>query len=203
MYINSGGGTAANPLEADLYAFPMSGFSTTPNPPNAPAPALVFSHDDRPFIDSHGAVLTKHGRFLWVADRAANRIVVVDTATDTVVNEIDLVGSVSGDPAPDLMDISPSGNRVFVAPRGPNPLTANVPVVNNAVGSTPGVGVIRVQEGGRRGVSEAIAPISHIDPLGVERADPHALRIRATRPSTSEADRRTAVPGVPSHGDRP
>jgi len=180
MYINSGGGTAANPLEADLYAFSMSGFSTPPNLPNTPAPVVVFSHDAQGFVDSHGAVLTKHGRFLWVADRAANRIVVVDTATEAVVNEIVLAGSVSGDPAPDLMDISPSGNRVFVALRGPNPLTANVPPVNNAVGSTPGVGVIKVQEAGRRGVLVAIAPISHIDGLGVERADPHALRIRAT-----------------------
>jgi len=180
MYINSGGGTPGNPLESDLYAFPMSAFSTTPNPPNTPAPAVVFSHDPRDFVDSHGAVLTKHQRFLWVGDRAANRIVVVDTATDAVVNEIDLIGSVSGDPAPDLMDISPSGNRVFVALRGPNPLTANVPLVNNAVGSTPGVGVIKVQEAGRRGVFVAVAPISHIDGLGVERADPHALRIRVT-----------------------
>jgi len=179
MYINSAGGTAANPLEADLYAFSMSGFSTTPNLPNTPAPVVVFSHDALGFVDSHGAVLTKHERFLWVGDRAANRIVVVDTASDTVVNEIDLAGSVSGDPAPDLMDISPSGNRVFVALRGPNPLTANVPVVNNAVGSTPGVGVIRVQEGGRGGMLVAVAPISHIVGV-VETADPHALRIRVT-----------------------
>jgi hypothetical protein len=31
MYINSGGGTPANPLESDLYAFPLSGFSAVPN----------------------------------------------------------------------------------------------------------------------------------------------------------------------------
>lgn len=43
MYINSGGGTAANPLEADLYVFPVSSFTTTPNPPNTPAPKLVFA----------------------------------------------------------------------------------------------------------------------------------------------------------------
>jgi len=179
VYINSGGGTAANPLEADLYAFAMSGFSSTPNPPNTPAPVVVFSHDAQGFVDSHGAALTKHERFLWVADRAANRIVVVDTATDTVVDEIVLAGSVSGDPAPDLMDISPAGNRVFAALRGPMPLTGNTPGVNNAVGSTPGVGVIRIQEGGRGGMLVAVAPISHIVGV-VETADPHALRIRVT-----------------------
>ena len=36
MYIDSGGGTAANLFEADLYAFPVTGFSP-PNPPNTPA----------------------------------------------------------------------------------------------------------------------------------------------------------------------
>lgn len=54
MYINSGGGTSANPLESDLYVFQLSDFSTSPNPPNTPAPKLVFSHDDRGFVDSHG-----------------------------------------------------------------------------------------------------------------------------------------------------
>lgn len=177
MYVNSGGGTPANPLEADLYAFPMSGFSTAPNPPNTPAPTVVFSHDDRGFVDSHGAALTKHGRFLWVADRAANRIVVVDTATDTVVNEIPLAGALSSDPAPDLMAASPAGNRVFLSLRGPNPLTANVAGVNNAVGATPGVGVVRVERAGRHGVLQSVAPISHVVD-GVERADPHGLAVR-------------------------
>ena len=176
MYLNSGGGTAANPLEADLYTFPLSGFSTTPNPPNTPAPALVFSHDSRGFVDSHGATLTKHGRYLWVADRAANRIVVVDTATDTVVNEIDLVGGVSSDPAPDLLGISPQGNRVFVTLRGPAPLTGNAPGVNNAVGNSPGVGVIRVERGGADGTFFARAPIRHVVG-GSEVADPHGLGV--------------------------
>jgi DNA-binding beta-propeller fold protein YncE len=177
MYVNSGGGTSANPLEADLYTFPLSAYSTTPNPPNTPGPSLVFSHDARGFVDSHGATLTKHERFLWVADRAANRIVVVDTTSDQVVNEIDLVGRVSSDPAPDLIDISPNGNRVYLALRGPNPLTGNAPGFDNAVGNTPGVGVVRVQQGGRGGFLQTVAPISHLI-AGIEAADPHALRVR-------------------------
>ena len=177
MYINSGGGTAANPLEADLYAFALAGFSGSANPPNQPAPTLVFSHDSRGFVDSHGATLTRGQRYVWVADRAANRIVVVDTARDVVVAEIDLVGRLSSDPAPDLLDVSPNGNRIYVSLRGPNPLTANVPGVNNAVGSTPGVGVLRVQRGGARGELHALARISRVVG-GVEVADPHALRVR-------------------------
>jgi DNA-binding beta-propeller fold protein YncE len=179
MYVNSGGGTPANPLESDLHAFPLGGFSTAPNPPNTPAPTLIFSHDARGFVDSHGATLTKHARYLWVADRAANRIVVVDTRSDIVVNEIALTGTVSPDPAPDLMGISPDGNRVYVSLRGPTPLTGNVPGVSNAVGGTPGVGILRVTSGGRSGRLQAVAPISHVVG-GVETADPHGLAVRET-----------------------
>lgn len=177
MYVNSGGGTPANPLEADLYAFPMTGLSLSPNPPNQPAPTLVFSHDDRGFVDSHGSVLAGPKRYLWVADRAANRIVVVDTGTDGVVREIPLAGTVSSDPAPDLLDVAPAGNRVYASLRGPNPLTANAPGVDNAVGTTPGVGVVRVQQGGGDGTFQSVARISNVED-GVERADIHALRVR-------------------------
>jgi len=187
MYINSGGGTPANPLESDLYAFPLGGLSTIPAPPNTPGPTLIFSHDARGFVDSHGATLTRHARYLWVADRAANRIIVVDTGSDTVVNEIALAGSVSPDPAPDLMGISPSGNRVYVSLRGPAPLTANVPGVNNAVGSTPGVGIIRVTSGGRSGRLQAVAPISHVVG-GNETADPHGLAVRIGNEDHSDDD---------------
>ena len=38
MYVNSGGGTPANPLGSDLYALPLSGFSTYPNSANQPTP---------------------------------------------------------------------------------------------------------------------------------------------------------------------
>ena len=177
MYVDAGGGTPANPLESDLYTFPLSGYSSTPNPPNTPAPTVVFSRDSLGFVDSHGIALTKHEQYLWVADRAANRIVVVETETDSVINEINLVGEVSGDPAPDLMEISPSGNRVFMAMRGSIPLTGNAASVNNAVGATPGLGIVRVEQGGRSGVLQAIAPISHIV-NGVERADPHGIAVR-------------------------
>lgn len=180
VYVNSGGGTASNPLESDLYRFFLADFSTTPNPPNTPMPKIVFSQDDQGFVDSHGVTLTRKGKFLWAGDRAANKVVVVDTRADVVVNEFSLAGEESEDPAPDLMDGSPSGNRVYVALRGTIPLTGNVPGVNNAVGSTPGLGIIRVEAGGRRGELQAIAPISHIS-AGVERADPHAVRVRALK----------------------
>ena len=172
MYVNSGGGTAANLNEFDVYAFPLSGFTSTG--PNVPAPTLVVSQDDRP-ADSHGVALTKHGRYLWVADRVGNRIVVIDAEADAVEGEIPLVGDLSTDPSPDLLDVSPAGNRVFVSLRGPNPLTGDPHV---STGTTPGVGVVRVEQSGRTGVFRAIARITNRDASGVERADPHGLRVR-------------------------
>ena len=145
------------------------------NPPNTPAPTLVYTHDGTN-SDSHGAVATRHERYLWVAERFGNNITVVDTDSNAVINQFGLVGRVSNDPTPDLMDISPDGKLVFMSLRGPNPLTGNNPAFNNAVGSTPGVGIIRVQHGGRRGKFIARLPISHIVG-GIERADPHGLRV--------------------------
>lgn len=176
MYINSGGGTATNLSEFDIYSFRLNRFSTTPSAPNSPAPKLVLSQDERTLADSHGATLTKHGRYLWVADRAGNRIVVIDTETDALANEISLVGPLSDDPSPDLLDTSPRGGRVFVSLRGSIPLTGDPHV---STGSTPGVGVIRVTHRGRNGVFTGIARIANVDRSGFDRADPHALRVRA------------------------
>lgn len=128
-------------------------------------------------VDAHGAVSTGGGRYLWVADRAANRLMAVDTQDDHVIQEIALVGSVSNDPAPDLLDISPNGSLVFVSLRGPKPLTGNDPAVNNAAGSTPGVGVIRVEDEGRTGTLQVVIPIANVV-SGVETADPHGIRLR-------------------------
>ena len=175
MYVDSGGGTAANVFEADLYAFPVTGFSAL-NPPNSPAPKVVFSEDVEG-ADTHGATLTKHGRHLWVADRGRNFHFVVDTETDEVVNRIALTPGPSSDPTPDLLATSPNGSHVFMSLRGPNPLTADPHV---STGSTPGVGVMKVLEGGRDGFFESVARVSNVDAGGVERADVHALTLRRT-----------------------
>ena len=105
MYVNSGGGTAANLSEFDVYAFNLAEFRNAAGTgpclapgPNLPAPKLVVTQDDRDPSDSHGAVLTGNGRYLWVADRSGNRIVVMSTATDDVVGEIPLVGALATTP---------------------------------------------------------------------------------------------------------
>jgi DNA-binding beta-propeller fold protein YncE len=175
MYIDSGGGTPTNLYEADLYAFPSTGFSAA-NPPNVPAPAVVFS-EDVDHADTHGAAVIGRGRYLWVADRGRNFLFVVDTVRDKVLGRIPLEGDVSADPTPDLLMLSPNGTHVFMSLRGPNPLSADPHV---STGSTPGVGVMRVLANGRWGRFEAVAPVSNVD-AGVERADVHALALRRVR----------------------
>jgi hypothetical protein len=187
MYVNAGGGTATTPREAHLYAFDLAGYPKSGvNAPNAPAPTTVFAHHAGDH-DSHGAA--RVGRFAWVADRFANTVEVVDTVTDSHAGSFTLVGAVSPDPAPDLLDAAPGGGYVFATLRGPCPLTANLAGVNNAVGATPGVGVIAVHPGGTSGTLVGIAPIHSVDPSittcaptgappSNDRADPHGLRVR-------------------------
>lgn len=173
MFIDSGGGTAGNLSQFDVYKFPLTGYSAS-NPPNTPAPTVVFSdpNDDR---DAHGMVVSKHERYLWVFDRVANVAEVFDVGSDEHVNTVTLEGAASDDPAPDLADVAPAGNRIFVSLRGPEPLSGDPHV---ATGSTPGIGIIPVTSGGRHGTLQTVVPISNLDADGIERADPHGIRVR-------------------------
>ena len=174
MWLNSGGGTPNNLHEFDVYRFPTAGYAPS-NPPNTPAPALAFSDDVEP-RDGHGTTLV--GGHVWVFDRGTNVAEVFDGASGRHVGTVSLLGGPSGDPTPDLADVSPSGNRIFVSLRGPVPLSGDPHV---STGSTPGIGVVQVQEGGRRGFLKAVVPISNRDAAGVERADPHGIGVRDPR----------------------
>ncbi len=168
MYINSGGGWPVAPLSYDVYALDLS------NLPKSVSAKLITTRDTK-FADSHGMAAV--GRFLWSADRAGNNIEVIDTLTNLSVNTIELVGSASDDPAPDLLDVAPDGSYVFAATRGPSPLSGNDKNVNNAKGSTPGVGVIKVSDGGKGGQFVGVARISNPKD-GKETADTHGLAVR-------------------------
>lgn len=176
MYMNSGGGTASNLSEFDVYEFPLVGYGSG-NPPNTPAPSLLFSDDgmtEHP-RDSHGAVASKKGRYLWVSDRSMNVAEVFDLRMGKHVNTVPLSGAGTDDATPDLIDISPSGSHLFFALRGPNPLSGDPHV---ATGSTPGLGVVKLDQGGRSGSLRTVVRISNIDNMGVERADAHGIRVR-------------------------
>ncbi|MGQ0639865.1 MAG: hypothetical protein ACT4P6_03695 [Gemmatimonadaceae bacterium] len=175
MYINSGGrpGNLAhlNLFGFDVYKFPLGGYATT-NPVNTPAATRVFSIEGE--HDSHGMV-ARGTTFIWVMDRHANAAEIISVASGTRVNTVRLTGALSDDPAPDLVDIAPSGNRLFVALRGPTPLSGDPHI---ATGKTPGLGIIDLTDGGRSGALKAIVRVTNVDSTGVERADAHAVRVR-------------------------
>jgi hypothetical protein len=178
MYINSGaGGEATNPSQFDLYRFPLAGYLSS-NPPNTPAPTLVYADNTLPQAlerDAHGLVATKQSRYIWVLDRAMRVAEVFDTASFKRVTTIAVSLQVNDGLTPDLADISPSGNRIFVSLRGPNPLSGSP---HAATGTTPGLGVIQVTQGGKAGQLKRVVAISNVDSGGVERADTHGIRVR-------------------------
>ena len=174
MWLNSGGGTASNLHEFDVYRFPITGYSAA-NPPNTPARQLIFSDDVEP-RDGHGTTLVSGN--VWIFDRGANVAEVFDGVSGAHVSTVSLAGAVSSDPTPDLADAAPSGNRIFVTLRGPIPLSGDPHV---STGNTPGLGVVQVQQSGAHGFLKAVAPISNVDAGGIERADPHGIRVRHPR----------------------
>lgn len=173
VFLNAGGGTPSNLDEFAVFRLPLSGYSSA-NPPNTPARELLFQ-DNSAHRDAHGSVATRHERYVWMFDRAGNVAEVFDTESGARVNTVPLASQHSADPTPDLAVASPDGSRIFVALRGPVPLSGDP---HASTGSTPGLGVIQVTTGGRDGFMKAIAPISNIDGGGVERADAHGIALR-------------------------
>jgi hypothetical protein len=173
MYLDSGGGTAANLAQFDIYRMRTSGYRAE-NPENTPPPSLVFS-DEAEERDAHGMAATRHGRFVWVLDRHGNLAEVIDTGVNRRVATVDLASGFSADPSPDLLGLSPAGDRLFVSLRGSIPLSGDP---HASTGSTPGLMVVRLRGGGRSGVVEGIVPVSNRDAAGVERADPHGIGVR-------------------------
>ena len=174
MWLNSGGGTPNNLHEFDAYRFPVTGYSPS-NPPNTPARLLALTDDVEP-RDGHGTALARG--HVWIFDRGANVAEVFHGGSGRHVGTMNLAGGASSDPSPDLADVAPAGNRIFVSLRGPNPLSGDPHV---STGSTPGIGVVQVQQNGARGFLKAVVPISNIDAAGIERADPHGIRVRNPR----------------------
>ncbi len=181
MYVNSGG--RPGPMEHlhlygfDVYRFSLDAFRDPEGfAPNMPVPTVVFTADGE--HDSHGMALTGGGRYVWVMDRHGDVVEVLSTIDDSHVRTIQLNGEFTDNAAPDLTDVSPDGALVFVAFRGPTPLSGDPHI---ATGSTPGLGVIEVTDDGRDGRMRGIVRLTNVGDDGIERADPHAVRVRRIR----------------------
>ena len=164
VYINSG--TIAS---SDLYVFDGNTDSLMKHIPFSPLGK-----------DGHGLMVV--GKYLWMGNRASGNIVVVDTETDTNVSIIREVGA-----APDIMDMSPSGNHIFVALRGPNNLTGGPA----AKGQTPGFAAFRPDAGGYTGTRTLFVAIG--DQSADSPRDPHSLAVRR---GVSEVAAPAALPRV-------
>jgi hypothetical protein len=158
-----------------VYRFPLTGYSDS-NPPNTPAPQRVFSKGGA--ADSHGIASAARGRFLWVMDRHNDVAEIIDADRAVRINTVNLNGPLTDNAAPDLVDVAPSGNRIFVALRGSVPLSGDP---HNATGSTPGLGIIRVTDGGRSGSLVSIVRMTNPNQQGTQQPDPHGLRVRIKR----------------------
>lgn len=178
MFINSGGSpvnvSGADPHHPalygfDVYRFPLEGYAT--GRANTPAPRLIFAKSG--MSDSHGMAAVRGGRALWVMDRHADVVEVLDPERDRHIGTLPLNGALTPNAAPDLVDAAPNGARLFVALRGRTPLSGDP---HNATGATPGLGVLRVTETGRGGELMAIVPLEN--PVNPGATDPHGIRVR-------------------------
>ncbi|KAG2444423.1 hypothetical protein HXX76_001176 [Chlamydomonas incerta] len=179
MFINSGGGTAANLYNFQVYKFPRYGYSAK-NPANTPRPKVVANDPDGP-RDAHGAAILRDTKgspkYFWQPDRYSNVIDVYSIDSDRLVHRIDLrAANLSSDPTPDLVAVSPIQDHAFISLRGPFPLSAD-PHVSS--GATPGLGVLVIQAEGRKARFEKIITIANLV-NGTNRADPHAIDLRPT-----------------------
>jgi len=176
LFVTSGGGTPANLYSYEVYALPTSGYSAA-NPVNTPEPIVVDS-DDSDGRDAHGVVPARSdkAKYLWVADRGLGLITTYNASTYELENTNEWNDG-PDDPmkiTPDLLDVSPTGNRVFSSLRGPTPLSGDAHV---AVGTQPGLGIFRVTQNGRNGELHAVVPITNIVG-GIENADAHGVQVR-------------------------
>ena len=148
--------------------------------------------------DAHGAIATNDGHYVHNVDRVQNTATSFNVATGesfeysltgtTACSSVaaDAVpGAYADDVTPDLMDRSPNGDFLFFAARGPVPHS----VTHSAQGACPGVGVIKLESGGKSGTLAAVVRTTNtVDDVassatggytytGVERSDPHGVSV--------------------------
>jgi DNA-binding beta-propeller fold protein YncE len=176
VFLNGGAGTlTTNPSEFNIYRIPDE-FPSAPSflpanfQRNLPRHVAGNASPDR---DSHGMAITAGGHYLWQFDRLANVAEIYRLPSGRHAFTVDLTATgVSSDPTPDLVALSPIGNRIYAALRGPKPQTG----AHASMGSTPGLGIVNISHGGAYGGLFAILPTEFRNPEdGSEESDPHGI----------------------------
>ena len=136
----------------------------------------VIAHDDSVPRDAHGVTKTRNEKYVWFFDRAGNVAEVYRASTGAYLRTLNLADpDISSDPTPDLADTAPDGRFIYIAARGPLPLSGDP---HASTGSTPGLLVLELLQDGRTGAVRGLARVTNVDAGGVERADAHGIRVR-------------------------
>lgn len=174
VYLNGGTGTTAtSPHECTLYELTDSTFNHV-RQDNFPSDPTVFfrAAGER---DAHGMALTAGGDYLWQFDRLANVAEVFDVPSKQHVATVSLLSAASSDPTPDIVALSPVGDRFYAALRGPKPQTG----AHASAGTTPGLGIVRIDGGGTAGALTHVLRSSFTSPIdGSQESDPYGITVR-------------------------
>jgi hypothetical protein len=195
MYVNAGT-PGANVSEFTMYKVSLAGFPAFAQ--NLPARTAPYSDPLNGMTtavngnrDAHGMGITASHAYIHQFDRVQNNVRVFPLNPAVTQTEYSLttagvcgsptVGTVqsgqptSNDPTPDLLALSPHGDRFYVALRGPYPLT----VSHAALGSCPGLGIVELGSYGASGTLTAVMPTTQANfAVTKELSDPHAAIVR-------------------------
>ncbi len=210
MMLNTGTSTP-NVSEFTLYRFRQN-YPLAPNynQPNQPLPTSVWADADNGKIipannrDAHGMVVIKNltngdAKYLHIFDRIRNNVEVFKMSppwhnlrmrhegtydlTTTGVCGTTLGAGDNNDPTPDLAHLSLNGSKIYVALRGPNPLS----VSHAAVGSCPGLGIITLSRNQKSGqLTHVLSTMITSGDSTKNLSDPHdaAVRIKQNQEET-------------------
>ncbi|HIO21118.1 MAG TPA: hypothetical protein EYN18_01810 [Nitrospirales bacterium] len=159
-------GMTINPTKRYLYQFDriqnvaeVFDMGKIDNDPNAPMSRQEMAHAGTIDLSGSGFCVGEGGRF---------------------VNQDEEEYEMNDDPAPDLVDVSPNGQKLIVAFRGPNPVT----VKHAALGSCPGFGVVTLEGDGSTGNLTHVFRTFVEDDTGTKNlSDIHAAVVRIKGPN--------------------
>jgi DNA-binding beta-propeller fold protein YncE len=182
IFMNSGAGSPiTNISEHSLYEiadrFPDAPAFLPPNDSKV-FPRIFVSHNAEmgtDHRDAHGIVAGPGGYFLYSFDRLSNEMHIHRSGDFGYIGSVPLANELSSDPTPDIAYLSPSGNHIYVALRGPRPQTG----AHASEGVSPGLGIITLSEGGTWAKLTGVARTSFRNPIdGGEESDPHTVIVR-------------------------
>lgn len=204
MMLNTGT-SGPNVSEFTVYRFTQNyPLAPNYNQPNQPLPVAIWADSDNGKIipnnnrDAHGMVVVKNlnsgqAKYLHQFDRVRNNVETFKmnppwnnlylrhegtySLTTTGACGTTLGAEFNNDPTPDLADLSlgNNGDKIYVALRGPHPLT----IAHAAAGSCPGLGIITLSPNKKSGELTNVLPSMIMSGDSTKNlSDPHGAIVR-------------------------